>query len=162
MTGLSPDPEKAARQLANLRPWPPAEKGNQRARKTGLRSKKRVGVDKIRAELYAELASASPVKEDGALPPADSHAVELLARELARIREADAYLAEHGVLDADGVPRPAVELLERAGRNAIELLDRLGLNPRSRAVLGLDLKRAEAFDLAAHWAAEDVKARRNG
>jgi hypothetical protein len=43
----------------------------------------------------------------------------------------------------------------RLRNQALDLAESLGCTPRSRARLGLDLRRQEAFNLAAHWQAED-------
>lgn len=155
---LSEDPDKRARSLANLRPWPPPKKGSLgRNRKDGLRSKRQIGVDAIRMEIYDQIAADAPVREHGELPPGDRIVVELLAREIARIREADAYLAKHGVLDENGVPRPALKLLERAGANAVELMRELALTPKSRAAIGVDLVRS--IDLVKAMSEKDPERR---
>lgn len=107
-----------------------------------------------RQEIFDALAEAAPVRSsDGSLPAADAALVELAARSLARVREADEWVMEHGALDRKGKPRPAIAHLEKATRNAAELLDRLGLGPRARAALGVDLQRG--FDLAKHWEGSD-------
>jgi hypothetical protein len=115
-------------------------------------------LEQARADLYAQLAEAAPVREtDGSLPVHDQAAVEITARALARYRQIDDWLCEQGDdLESDTVHRAHV-LLNGASKTLADLLDKLGMSPRSRAALGLDLKRAQAFDLAQHWAEEDAK-----
>jgi len=66
-----------------------------------------------------------------------------------------AHLRDFGLFDqATGEPRPALDLERRLRAETLDLAESLGLTPRSRAKLGLDLQRG--FDLAQHWAAEEV------
>lgn len=64
-----------------------------------------------------------------------------------------AYLAAHGLLDAKGNVRPAVELEGRLRREVADYLDALGMTPRQSSQLGVDVQRG--FDLARHWAEQD-------
>lgn len=80
----------------------------------------------------------------------DEPALTLLAWQLARIESANEYLAEHGLLDAKGKPRPVLKILSTSENSAARLMDALGLTPTSRAKLGVDL--AKGADLAAELA----------
>lgn len=85
--------------------------------------------------------------------------MEVAARELARIRNVDDWLAQRGVLDRRGHVRPAAGYLEKATRTLDRLLNSLGMNPRSRAVLGLDLARQQ--DMATAMSEPDPEKRRS-
>ena len=86
---LSRDPNKRARQLANLGSRPPAPPtGNRRAVRHGGYSEALVAdvSDEVR-ELMAALGDVAPVRDpDGGLPAADVVAVERAARLLRRYR----------------------------------------------------------------------------
>ena len=152
---LSPDPEIRARQLANLRPAPPAPKGNTRTLKHGARSAALIAnvEDEVRAVLDA-LADAAPVRDaDGALPTHDLIAVETAARALRRHRSVSGWCDENGRLDPEtGEVRSAADYELRTERALTASLDALGMTPTARARLGLDL--ARTADLALEWAAE--------
>lgn len=70
---------------------------------------------------------------------------EVRCRRLAR------YVLEHGELDEDGAPRPALEALRQWETRASNERDRLGLSPLSRARLGRDVA-AQSVDVARLWA----------
>lgn len=142
---LSRDPEKRAKQLANLRPAPPAPQGHSRSLVHGGRAEvlfREVGGE-VR-ELLDLLADAAPVRDaDGALPAADAVAVERAARALARYRRLSGWCDAHGRFDErSGEVKPAAEYELRAERALAEALDALGMSPVSRARLGVDLARA--------------------
>lgn len=80
----------------------------------------------------------------------DEPALTLLAWQLARIEAANTYLAEHGLLDGKGRPRPVLKVLSTSENSAARLMDALGLTPTSRARLGVDL--AKTGDLVAELA----------
>jgi phage terminase small subunit len=65
-----------------------------------------------------------------------------------------AFLNRKGWEDGEGRVRPVVEIEMRLRNQVLDLAESLGCTPRSRARLGLDLRRQEAFDLAAHWQRE--------
>ncbi len=94
--------------------------------------------------------SAAPYLADDA---AYSPAVQAWARAEARVRLLAAFLDEHGALDAEGKPRPALEALYRHERLALDQRSRLGLDPLARARLGRDVA-ASRLDLARLWADE--------
>lgn len=169
---LSRDPEKRARQLANLRPAPAAPAGHSRSLVHGGRAEVlfRDVSDAVR-ELLDVLGELAPVRDpDGSLPAADAVAVERAARALKRYRHLAGWLDLHGRLTDAGDVKPASEYELRAERELAAALAELGMTPASRAKLGLDLQRAatsaEEADAAraarerldARWAAIDVEA----
>lgn len=152
---LSRDPAKRERQLANLRPAPPAPGGNQRSRTHGgYAAVAREQLDVKAREVFEALAADAPLRgADGGLPAADALPVRLLAECLCRLEAVGADLRDHGWRDrATGEPRPVVELERRLRAEALDYAEALGMTPRSRARLGLDLQRG--FDLAAALAAD--------
>lgn len=159
MSPTSDNPAARARQLANLkRGGNPAPVGNQRRRTHGAYAA--VAADRLDAkvrEVFDALAADAPLRaEDGGLPAADAAAVRLAAEVLCRVDSVSEYLTRRGIEDADGGLRTTVLELESRLRNeAADRLDALGLSPRARARLGLDVARAQSFDLAQHWAGED-------
>lgn len=159
--GLSTDPEKRARQLANLRPAPPAPAGNRRTLRHGGYSEALVAdVDTEVRELMDALGDAAPVREpDGSVPRADVVALERAARLLRRYRRVEAWLDLYGELDErTGDVKPAARLAGELGTALDRSLDALGMTPTSRAKLGLDL--ARTFDLAQAMAADAERERR--
>lgn len=112
-------------------PWsrPPFEPGNTAALKHGARSPRMLAP--VIAELRAGLATAAP----WTMGPAFAPAVEAWASAEARVRLLVAYLDEHGILDDEGAPRPAVAVLERAERAAERARAVLGLSPAAWASL---------------------------
>jgi Phage terminase, small subunit len=152
---LSRDPEKRARQLANLRPGAHvAPLGNTRTLKHGARRViLRAELDAEVAEIYRALAEAAPVRDpDGGLPAADEAAVEVAARALKRWREVNAWCNTFGrIEEKTGRVKPAVEAELACERALKAALRDLGLDPTARAKLGLDVARAQSFDLARYW-----------
>lgn len=147
---LSDDPISRKAQLANLRPGR-APEGNLRALRHGLRSRQPppVVLDPLVREIEEALGLDLPLQaEGGGPPPADRYAVELAAIALLRVRRVSAYLSLHGDVDEKGRLRPELEGLGKAVEHAARMLDRLGCSPRARVALGLDVARAQSFDLA--------------
>lgn len=135
--------------------------GNQRALQHGARAEtdsSLVYLDATRQKLADWIAATAPVRESGGLPPADAPAVDSAARTWARLRQIDDYIAEHGPLDEDGNPRPALLALERTTKNLNDSLAQLGMTPKARAELGLNL--AKAADLATAMSEPDPARRR--
>jgi hypothetical protein len=135
---------------------PPAPVGNGRAAKhygaaRGLVPGVEGALDEILAGLPVRAANGEPLVYDLAI-------CELAARELARIRQIDQWLDEHGLFGRGPKLRPAVEYRLKAARLLAELLDRLGMTPRSRAALGLDL--AKTVTLADAMGEKDPEKRR--
>jgi hypothetical protein len=102
--------------------------------------------------VFAALSADAPMRdEQGDLPRYDTVAVRLLADCLCRLDSLSAWLAGRW---ATTEASPALDLERRLRDQALDLCEALGMTPRSRARLGLDVKRAQSFDLAAAWAAQ--------
>ena len=145
---VSKDPDKRARQLANLKQGDaPKQWGQTYSLKYGGRATDRtLPVAGKAALIYEELADAAPLRDqDGSIPKADRVVVELFALCLARLDACTTYLAMHGPLDLKGKVRPAAEYEVKLRREAASHADSLGMSPRSRARLGLDLTRTQSF-----------------
>jgi hypothetical protein len=128
--------------LANLRQAPPAEKGNRRALTHGLGAKLPANLPPDVEEIREALAASAPVRaSDGTLPVADEAAIEVIARQLAKVRYGNTWLDEHGWFGEDGVLRPVVSVLAKFERQLMEQLDRMGMTAAGRARLGLSLAR---------------------
>lgn len=159
---LSRNPQRRAAQLANLKPGArTAPVGNVRALRHGAYAtvaRDRIDV-KVR-EVFDALAADAPLRDrDGGLPAADGAAVRLAAEVLCRLDNVSDFLARRGIEDDKGELRTTVLDIEgRLRREAADHLDALGCTPRARARLGLDVARAEAFDLAKAWQAEHERA----
>lgn len=153
--GLSP------RSRAALVPGgvPPAPKGNDRGVRHGAYARVAAGrLNAKAAEVFAALAADAPLRDAaGALPAADGALVRLAAEALCRLDSVAEFLARRGIEDDNGELRAGVLDIEgRLRREASDHLDALGMSPRSRARLGLDVARAQSFDLAQMWATGDV------
>jgi Phage terminase, small subunit len=127
--------------LANLqdadgKPVAGAEEGNDRALVHGATADLRLA-PRVE-ELRTSLTEIIPAGTERDLP-----ATTLLAWQLARIEQANTYLAENGILDGRGQPRPVLKVLSTWENSAARLCDQLGLTPTARARLGLDMSRAE-------------------
>ncbi|UTI62637.1 hypothetical protein NBH00_14855 [Paraconexibacter antarcticus] len=121
-------------------------------------------VDAKVREVFDALAADAPLRaSDGGLPAADGAMVRLAAEVMCRLDDVTGYLGAKGWMDEKGNPRTIVlELEGRLRREAADHLDALGCSPRSRAKLGLDVARSQAFDLAQHWAETDVSGDQDG
>lgn len=159
MSPLSADPVKRARQLGNLqrgggRPLSPEHRP---ALRHGAYAT--IAADRLDAkarEVFDALAADAPLRERGELPAADGAVVRLAAEALCRLDSVSDYLARRGIEDEKGQLRAGVlEVEGRLRREASDHLEALGMSPRSRARLGVDVARAQAFDLAQHWAEQD-------
>jgi hypothetical protein len=89
--------------------------------------------------IYAMLAEAAPVREQGRLPTADSAMVTLTARTLARLESVSGWLDEHGSLDKRGKVRSAANHEQRLISKASKLLAALGMSPAARVKIGAQL-----------------------
>lgn len=160
MSPASSDPQRRARQLANLRKGGTvAPAGNRRAVRHGAYAVVAAARLDVKArEVYEALAHDAPLRDAvDELPAADGAAVRLAAEVMCRLDDLSAWLAAHGWLDANDQPRESLLDLERRLRGeAADHLDSLGMTPRARARLGLDVARAAGFDLAAQWAEDDA------
>jgi hypothetical protein len=145
MSPLSSDPAKRARQLANLKPAPPAPPaGNVRALRHGGRARVAtlVAAGSWAERIMAELEREAPLRDrDGELPLHDRQIVEVLASALARLQAVEAWLSTRTAVDEQGKPWPAEDTANRLRREVAGYLDALGCTPRARAALGLDLVR---------------------
>jgi post-segregation antitoxin (ccd killing protein) len=94
-------------------------------------------------ELADELRALLPASS-----PSDDPTVALVAMVLARVEVANAWIDEHGLMDAKGRPQPILRVLPTWENTAARLLDRLGLTPTSRAALGLNIARAHEAGIA--------------
>ena len=105
--------------------WPPFEPGHTRTLHHGAASERtwRPLADAI----AAELVEVAP----WAAQPPFAASVAAWARQEARLQLVDGYLAERGLLDDDGNPRPATKLLQELERSTESLRARLALDPVS-------------------------------
>lgn len=148
--GLSSDPEKRAKQLANLNPKAgSAPKGNKHATTHGAFAR----VIESRLEdrvlvVIRALAEDAPLRAaDGGLPVEDLAIVRLLAECLCRVEDVSGFLRDYGIRDPKTKDlRRAVDREADLRKEAAGYLDQLGMTPRARARLGLDL--ARTVDLA--------------
>ena len=149
--------EVSARSRANLRPAPPAPRGNQRHLVHGGYAT--IAADRLegRARLiFDALAADAPMRDNaGELPSADAGAVLLLAQALLRLEDVATYLGESGF---DPKQLSILDLEGRLRREALSLMTALGLTPTARAKLGLDL--ARTIDAAEVMSEPDPEKRR--
>jgi hypothetical protein len=109
-------------------------------------------------ECYDVIAAGCPFKEpDGSLPAAYHPLALAAAGELARYRQCEAYVGRKGMFDRKGNLNPAAEHMRKTAKGLAELLAQLGMTVRAAAQVGLDLKKAQNFDLARFWAEEEKK-----
>jgi hypothetical protein len=142
--------------MANLIPGGPdgaaLAPGNQIAATHGYRSAAVVkDVSAEVREIMDGIAAVVPVREDGEAPACDALAIEACAVALRRWRHVYAYADTHGRLDRKGNETDAARVEDKAERALWRALGALGLHPQSRVALGLNLARAQSFDLARHW-----------
>src|SRR4051794_6535734 len=104
---------------------PAFEPGNDAAETHGALSSRRV--EPLASDLAAELLAVAPWCGQGAFA-ATVAAWSWSEAQAALLR---AYIDEHGMLDADGRPLPALALLDRVETRAGRLRDALGLTPRA-------------------------------
>lgn len=105
--------------------WPPFEAGNVAAVKHGAASERHWSP-------IAELLEAAILPEAPWLTrPAFRLALQAWAAAEAKARLVDDWLDLNGLLDAEGVPRPANALADRLHTRAITLRGQLGLDPTS-------------------------------
>ena len=97
--------------------------------------------------------------------PEFAGSVASYCRTLSRAEAVEAYLAVHGLLDADGIPRPAAELAVRLERSLSQQSARLGLDVRSRLSMARTMAETNALNSGASidegkrlWAAAEQRA----
>jgi hypothetical protein len=78
--------------------------------------------------------------------------VRLLADVLCRLDSVGRWLDGRWATDEG---RPILEVESKLRREAADYLDATGMSARSRVKLGIDVKRAQSFDLARHWQEQD-------
>jgi hypothetical protein len=158
---LSPDPDKRARQLANLRNAPPAPAGHTRSLRHGGRAEVLFrDVSAEVAELMDALGAAAPVREpDGSLPAADLIAIEVAARALKRWRAVSNAADLYGRLDErTGEPKPVTAYELQAERAVTAAFDVLAMNPIAREKLLGRRPASEALDHSEQRATLDRRA----
>ena len=149
---LSDDPDKRARQLANLRPgagaWQPGAAPNL---KHGLRTRN-PPVEEVEPHLAAVLADLEPLVPDplkdeagDVLPWARESVWTLGVLKLGVVR-CLRFLAQHGEQDERGRLRPENEQLGQATLRYRRALAEEAMTLRSRLQAGLDLARTRAID----------------
>lgn len=111
----------------------PFKPGNLAAVRHGARSPRLV--EPLAAEAIELLTSSAPWLASSTFEAS----LAAWGRTEAKIALVSTYLDEVGVLDDDGQPRPAVELVVRLERLAADLRGRLGLDPSSAARIARDL-----------------------
>lgn len=159
---LSRDKGARARQLANLRPAPPAPAGHQRSLRHGGHSELLLrDVESEVEELMDALGDAVPVRDvGGGVPAADVPAIERAARALKRWRTLSTWCDAHGrIVEKTGAVKPAADLELKAERELAAALDALGMTPTSRARLGLDLARTARHGSLASFVGDGGAAR---
>lgn len=160
MSPLSDDPERRARQLANLRPgagaWQPGKATNI---KSGWRTRRpeRVLLGEAFGEIVGALEDQVPLRgDDGEMLPAFTTAVEAAALQLIIVRRILGFLQTHGWEDERKRMRPEVDRLQGANERLSRAMDRLGATPTSYARLGFDVARGQSLaEQMAVLAAED-------
>ncbi len=130
------------RQGARGYSWAPFEPGNLAALRHGAMSPRKMGP--IADRLAAELAEAAP----WTARPAFAASVAAWARAEARTVLVTTWLADHGLLDDDGAPRPAATFLVKLETQAANLRTRLALDPAALAALLAKLVEAPAEHVA--------------
>ncbi len=158
--GLSKDPEKRARQLANLKPGPPAAQRNKLGVTHGGYARVvRARLDAKVRDVYDALSQDVPVQgPGGGVPAADSPLLRLLATLLCRLEDVEQHIAMFGAFDPKTrEARRVLDVEAQLRGQAADFLDRLGMSPRSRARLGLDLMRQA--DLASAMSEPDPERR---
>jgi hypothetical protein len=129
--GLDPHPQRSAFAPSPARgyAWPPFEAENFAALRHGAHSPRKV------RPLADEIARALPEVAPWTARPAFELVRASLAWVEAQLVLLQAFVDEHGMLDADGQPRPAVSLAARLESRASSLRAELGLTPQSLAKL---------------------------
>lgn len=116
--------------------WAPFQPGHTLSTRHGATSERRIAaqMEAMSPQLAEEITDVSYLSD-----PSFGAALRGWLRAEARCELVRAYLDEHGLLDRDGMPRPAAELMLRLESQASKLRSRLGLDPVSRAQLQRDL-----------------------
>lgn len=136
------EPGRLTKDQANTRPargysWAPFAEGNDAAVRHGGYSAERWRP--IADELANRLAEVAPWSS---APPFTFTVAAWARAEAQAVLVAD-WLDEHGVLDEEGNPRPAVATFDRFDRSAQALRTELGISPVSLARLLRDVRAVE-------------------
>lgn len=107
--------------------WPPFEKGNTAARRHGAYSERELG------PMAEQIATVETTRAPWLAVDAFTGHVAQLAKAEAIAAKLWADLEEHGLLDADGNPRPALAALDRWIGRAAKLRGEAGLTPTAWA-----------------------------
>lgn len=92
----------------------------------------------LRRDIQKEIKELLLMGQIPIISPVDRITVDLLARNLAHLREIDSYLAKEGVLNSQGDPRNALKYYGQFMNAAIKLCDQLCITPKTRIQLGLN------------------------
>jgi hypothetical protein len=140
--GLSKDPRKRQRSLANLKKGQRAGRPNGRTH-GGYSRVARARLEAKQLEVYDALSEDVPLKApDGGVPAADSPLLRLLATVLCRLQDVEQHIALYGAFDQrTKEARRVLDVEARLRAEAAGYMSQLGMSPRSRAKLGLDLVR---------------------
>jgi hypothetical protein len=157
MNPLSDDPEKRARQLANLRPgagaWKP---GSAPQLRHGLRTRKPPPevIDPVLDRVLDDLEARVPIKgSDGEVPPWLRELAWSAAIKKLQIVRCARFLAQNGETDERGNYRRENELLTKATDAYERSLERLAMTVDRYLKAGLDL--ARGIDLASAMSEPD-------
>jgi len=148
--GRPEDHRPASGKVARGYRWPTATAGNEIALKHGAYAPRRV--DPLARELVETVADVAYLQDD----PSYRTSLWAWGRAEARVQLVSEWIDQNGMLDEEGKPRPAADLLVRLEKQAADARARLGLDPLSRARLGRDVT-ASQFDLAQYWMLEDER-----
>ncbi|MEV6894262.1 hypothetical protein [Kribbella sp. NPDC051137] len=154
-SGNSPIDQDGHRQQASPYHW-----GHALSTRHGAHSQRRV--DPLADELIAATVESAPFLAEPSFGPA----LRAWARAEARCALLDEYLTEHGLLDGDGEPRPAADLMTKMENLALKHRTRLGLDAASRAGIEASLTSTAAsqagLEAALVAGAEALRRRRSG
>ena len=116
--------------------WPDATEGNTLALKSGAWSERKVvaEIERLSPELAQEIEDVGYLSD-----PSYGAALRAWIRAESRVNLLEAWFADKGLLDPEGVPHRGVETLLRAEAHAARCRSRLGLDPVSRVQLQKDL-----------------------
>jgi hypothetical protein len=156
--GLSKDPRKRQRSLANLKKGQRAGRPNGRTH-GGYSRVARARLEAKQLEVYDALSEDVPVRgPDGGVPAPDSPLLRLLAQTLCRLEDVEQWIALYGAFDPKTKEaRRVLDVEATLRKEAADYLDRLGMSPRSRARLGVDF--ARQADLAQAMSEPDPEKR---
>ena len=126
--------------------------------KGGLRSRRpsQEIMDPVLDAVIEDLEARVPIRdEDGDVPPWLREACWSAGVKKLQVTRCARYIAQHGETDERGRWRPENDGLVKATEGYERSLERLAMTVGAHARAGLDLRRAEHFDLARHWQEED-------